>query len=867
MKKVTLLVLFLIAAITQSSAQTVSIDDALSKASSLRDNGARRISGTSGSTLTPKLIYTKVDKGSTLFYVFNYPQGGFAIIGGDEKANEVLGYSENGSFDIDNIPDGLRFMLECYSNDIKRAIADPSLVVPNSIRRAPAKAATKQAIAPLMSTTWDQDKPYNNLCPIYSGSTHCATGCNATASAQVMKYYNWPTTGTGSHTNATNSSLTVNFGSTTYDWANMLNDYSGSYSTTQGNAVATLMYHVGVAMDMKYGKESSSGPNQGGMSLTNYFKYAKNARYVQRYCYTNDEWENLIYNELAQNHPVQYGGETSGGGGHAFVCDGYDGNGKFHFNWGWGGYCDGDYPMTGTGALLPGGSGIGGGGEDEAYTERQDAFIGLIPDKVGTTQFVPCLFVDKSESLKFSDSSLSKSVNRAASQDNTFSMKSLTVWNYSFTTKDIVYSIMFEEQTTHKQYYASTIQTTSGFLCPQGSSIKGRGFTFSFKSADIPTNGTFKIIPVARYSDSSEWIPIGVTANTAPTITITGGASDEPVNVTYTLSESTLQVGSTAKITASAGYTGTMTFTSNKTSVATVNASGVITAVAPGTATIHVDGTATDLFKATSQDFIVTVVEKVYLSPTLVIDKTNLGVGETAQISHASGYTGTITYQSSNPAVATVSSAGVVTAIGEGTVQITANATAKGDYKAENKVFTVTVTPAFVKASAYGFENMPTIGTNGYVTSADDLKIHYRVTNNSGSTFSNAYLSYKVKVGNTTHTVCWNYGDFPANAYSEDDLDLVNETKATFTTGNEYTVYFYSDKSCTVPMNVKSLTFKYSMPGDADNNGSVNLNDVLALRNHLLGVKSANTVNSDVDFDRKITISDLIKLIKQLNNK
>jgi len=867
MKKVTLLVLFLIAAITQSSAQTVSIDDALSKASSLRDNGARRISGTSGSTLTPKLTYTKVDKGSTLFYVFNYPQGGFAIIGGDEKANEVLGYSENGSFDIANIPDGLRFMLECYSNDIKRAIADPSLVVPNSIRRAPAKAATKQAIGPLMSTTWDQDKPYNNMCPVYSGSTHCATGCNATAAAQVMKFYNWPTTGTGSHTNATNSSLTVNFGSTTYDWANMLNDYSGSYSTTQANAVAQLLYHVGVAMDMEYGEESGSSSNAAGIALTSYFRYNKGARYVKRMFYNNVDWENLIYNELLNNRPVHYGGQQpNNGGGHAFVCDGYDGNGKFHFNWGWGGYCDGFFPMTGTNAILPGGSGTGGGSSDKGYTEDQDAFVGICPDKSGTSKYVPQINIID-EPFTFSDGTYAKSVNRGTGKDANYSTNDVFLYNKGFTTTNFSFSVMFVEQTTGKTYYSSIVETGETTNVNQGFG----GYVFSFKSADIPYNGTYKIIPIARNTSSSnvaDWLPIGVEAKyTTPTITITGGAADEPVNITYTLSESTLQVGSTAKITASAGYTGTMTFTSNKTSVATVNASGVITAVAPGTATIHVDGTATDLFKATSQDFVVTVVEKIYLSPTLAINKTNLGVGETAQISHASGYTGTITYQSSNPAVATVSNAGVVTAIGEGTVQITANAPAKGDYKAENKVFTVTVTPAFVKASAYGFENMPTIGTNGYVTSADDLKIHYRVTNNSSSDYPNAYLSYKVKVGNTTHTVCWNYGDFPANAYSEDDLDLVNETKATFTTGNEYTVYFYSDKSCTVPMNVKSLTFKYSIPGDADNNGIVDLNDVLALRNHLLGVKSANAVNSDVDFDGKITISDLIKLIKQLNNK
>ena len=200
--------------------------------------------------------------------------------------------------------------------------------------------------------------------------------------AQIMKYWNYPAQGIGSHsyTPYTRPDLGVqsaNFGETTYEWANMPNQLSQSSTTTQINAIATLMYHCGVSVDMMYDISSNGGSgaysNDIPYALVNYFNYKSTATYLTKSSYTDNNWIALLKSELNAGRPIEYNGSGSGGG-HAFVCDGYDNNNKFHFNWGWSGQNDGFFALT---SLNPGSGGSGGGSYN--FTNDQNAVIGIEP--------------------------------------------------------------------------------------------------------------------------------------------------------------------------------------------------------------------------------------------------------------------------------------------------------------------------------------------------------------------------------------------------------------------------------------------------------------------------------------------------------
>jgi hypothetical protein len=210
--------------------------------------------------------------------------------------------------------------------------------------------------------------------------------------AQVMKFWNYPTTGTGFHSynHSTYGTLSANFGSTTYNWTNMPNQLTSASTSTQRSAVATLMYHCGVSVDMNYGVASEGGSSAYVISsasavthcteyaLKTYFGYKSTLQGIKKANYTNTNWINILKTELNAGRPMVYAG--FGDGGHCFVCDGYDNNNFFHFNWGWGGSYDGYFTLD---ALNPGSGGIGGG--SYSYNDGQQAVIGIEPASGGTT--------------------------------------------------------------------------------------------------------------------------------------------------------------------------------------------------------------------------------------------------------------------------------------------------------------------------------------------------------------------------------------------------------------------------------------------------------------------------------------------------
>ncbi|MBU1369193.1 MAG: thiol protease/hemagglutinin PrtT [Bacteroidetes bacterium] len=317
-----------------------------------------------------------------LIYVFNYTDNGFILVSADDIAEPILGYTFKHDFSEEAQPYAFSKWIEGYKNQLAYAIEngwESTQAVKNSWENLLQNnyIPVTRAVNPLLSTTWDQSPHYNAQCP--GGSV---TGCVATAMAQVMKYWNHPAQGTGMHSynHATYGTLSANFGATTYNWSAMPNNVSSS-----NDAVATLMYHCGVSVDMDYSPQVSGAwvveaddPVCSESALKNYFGYSSSLQGVKRdNNYSTAQWTALIKGELDAGRPVLYAGFGSGGG-HAFVCDGYNNSNYFHFNWGWGGYYDGYFLID---ALNPGGTGTGGG--TGGYNGGHQALIGVVPASGG----------------------------------------------------------------------------------------------------------------------------------------------------------------------------------------------------------------------------------------------------------------------------------------------------------------------------------------------------------------------------------------------------------------------------------------------------------------------------------------------------
>ena len=290
------------------------------------------------------------------FYIFTQDAAdGFVLVAADNRVQPILGYSTDSRF-ITPLHAHVFSFLQRYEQEIAYC-REHNIHATNEIEQQWSSLLegtyTPQlttAVAPLLATTWDQSPYYNNLCPD-SANVHAVTGCVATATAQVMKFWNWPPTGAGSHsyTDDNFGYQSVNFGATTYNWSMMPNYLSASSSAAQVNAVATLMYHIGVAVEMDYGIDGSSailssygysGTACAENALKNYFRYKNTLHSVYKDEVTESYWISTLTNELNAGRPLL---ERGGGdaGGHAFVCDGYDNNGFFHINWGWGSYQNG----------------------------------------------------------------------------------------------------------------------------------------------------------------------------------------------------------------------------------------------------------------------------------------------------------------------------------------------------------------------------------------------------------------------------------------------------------------------------------------------------------------------------------------------
>lgn len=377
-----ILILFVIATITQSlSSKPIDQEKALSLAKEFyKSQENTQIRGNNDSDLS--LIYACKDlqlrgeNDNAYYYIFNKTnEEGFIIISGDDKVKTVLGYSDKCNYDPDNLPDNLRYLLNRYEEEIKLIINKENKIsgYPHAILSS--NKDYKEAIEPLLGgITWNQDSPYNELCPIDKGGK-TYTGCVATAMAQIMRYHKWPQQGRGSKRYRTGTNgfyLSVDFSQSIYDWENMREKYSDSSTEEEKNAVARLMYDCGVAVGMDYTSSGSGALSEYiPKALIDFFNYDPNIQYHDRMFYTSQEWMNLIKEELNNQRPVYISGRSSSSG-HAFVCDGYDTNNLFHINWGWGGVSNGYFEIS---TLNPSQQGIGGG--TGGYSILQSVITGI----------------------------------------------------------------------------------------------------------------------------------------------------------------------------------------------------------------------------------------------------------------------------------------------------------------------------------------------------------------------------------------------------------------------------------------------------------------------------------------------------------
>ena len=323
---------------------------------------------------------------ATSYYVFdNGSDKGFTIVSGDDELPEIVGYSAHGNSEHLMKTEGCAAFLKAYQKFVAAFTQGDAKARKILAEQRALKADGRYQqpkIDPLLGDiAWNQETPYNKMCPKYEGSELSVTGCVATAMAQVMMYYKYPNelqATIPAYTTATNK-LKVNAISKgeEYDWGNMLPTYTEEeYNTTQANAVAKLMFHCGAAVQMDYG--DSSGALLRPEDMSTYFGYdADLLQEVYRSVYTLAEWKKILDRELEAKRPIIYGGVASHENGHQFVCDGSDGEGLYHINWGWPGDSDGYFDIT---LLDPEVRGTGAGTSADGYNRDCSVIIGIAPD-------------------------------------------------------------------------------------------------------------------------------------------------------------------------------------------------------------------------------------------------------------------------------------------------------------------------------------------------------------------------------------------------------------------------------------------------------------------------------------------------------
>ena len=523
MKQRLLLILSLLLMVAMSQAAPVDANKAKDKALQFLSGKQAKARGMEqGTTPDVQLVTSEGDS----YYVFNVgQQNGFVIVSGDDRAPEILGYSDSGTFDTQDIPENMRAWLQGYAEQIQLLDQVES---PAAARAAISLRETPwTAIAPLIQTKWDQKKPYNAKLPKFIDGSDCVTGCVATAMAQVLYYvasksnFTFPlatTKAIDSYDCKTNWSghgkiqvSTVPI--TNFNWGNMKLVYTESETN---DAVADLMLCCGASVKMDY-RNSANGGSQASSSnvpeaFQTYFGFDQSVRHIKRSYYGIDEWESIIYEELKNGRPVLYRGQTSKNSGHEFICDGYDGNGLFHFNWGWAGNHNGYFVLW---TANPIGKGTGASSGYDGYSMDQDAVIGIQKPTGVQVEEEKKLTVKElmvNEELMVNDDIFTYT--RASVNDNFTGVKLNAVVENAT-------ALEFTPSFGFALYNGETLQQVlwsgKGVSCSTGNYfgkervIGGYSYTvYPLTGFGAGKTGTFRIVPISKEYSSSTWLMDGM---------------------------------------------------------------------------------------------------------------------------------------------------------------------------------------------------------------------------------------------------------------------------------------------------------------------------------------------------------------------
>lgn len=478
----------------------------------------------------------KVVEAHSLYYVFNVGgDKGFVIVAGDDAVSPILAYADRGDFSEREMAPAAKAMLDSYAQQIERIQQDPSLSV--------AAATSYAAIAPMVESQWNQSEPYNYMCPTIEGEPgRSVTGCVATAMAQIMYYHKWPVAETKviPAYQMSNGELIAGANPVTLDWDAMQSTYTGSEAEDDPSAlaVAQLMVLCGKSVKMSYSSSASGAVSESvPAALKEYFDYDGAAHMVYRDEYANADWEKMIYDELAAKRPVYLSGTSISGTsvvGHAFVCDGYYGEGLFHINWGWGGMSDGYFRLT---LLNPDDHGTGGNNGSGGFNMDEGAIIGIQPNQGGTYQETPEMTLE-------TFSCTAESVERNSLFQGFSLPLNLSMWNLTSQTLSVELGLAYYDESNEM------VGEPSGL----GSYSLDTGHGLSYDELSMGKgilDGTYYVKFVHKVNGSDEWtlmknadkyyLEMRVSSNKA---TITNHAPNSGIAVNRTDLRGNLSVGS-----------------------------------------------------------------------------------------------------------------------------------------------------------------------------------------------------------------------------------------------------------------------------------------------------------------------------------
>lgn len=432
-------------------------------------------------------------------YIFNVEgNGGFVIVSGDDRTDAILGYSTTGRFDDQNIPENFRAWLQQTEAEI-RSLPTSAVPADEGLMPSTRRAAIHAKINPLIITSWNQGNSDNdaNTDGVYNihlpkiGSKYPCTGCVAVVGAQLMYYYQWPQAMTQSvpgYSSSSAANTSADLSPIQFQWSKMKTSYVENDPNTEAvNAVADLLLYSAYAAKMDFGIDGSSGSTYTlAQGLCNYFDYQSTSwQEVDRYDYTASEWDALIYQELACGRPVIYSG--SGSGAHAFICDGYDGAGMFHFNWGWGGSYDGYFKLQATNPY--GSEKIGNSG----FIANQSCVIGLQPSSWPA--------IEDPNADDTWDSAVNEGIVATASD---VVVNGTTVTMSFWNNNTGIYGFNFGIGELNSNGSITPIQCYENYSSTDLGKGMGYSFSFNFSSYDL-SDGSHILVPISQLRGETEW--------------------------------------------------------------------------------------------------------------------------------------------------------------------------------------------------------------------------------------------------------------------------------------------------------------------------------------------------------------------------